>query len=218
MALINCSECRTEISKTAATCPKCGNSIRAIGAGPVGRKLGGAAAVFFATLIAATFIEGKSADKPVQGSTAVSGGAVVLQAASSNTANTAAQTPAPTESTPPAAANRVAETAIPPASVPTTAMSAGAAKPSFDCAHVHSTPERLICGNPELAAHDRDLAVVFARARAAANDQAAFKEQERQRWNYRERTCRDKDCLVRWYADQKADLTQIAATGNVPGS
>ncbi|MGI4815868.1 MAG: OB-fold protein [Janthinobacterium lividum] len=85
--------------------------------------------------------------------------------------------------------------------------------PSFDCAVAKSVAEQLICGDDQLAALDRDLDVVYRRAKAAAIDQSAFKESVRQEWNYREQTCHDKDCLVRWYAAQEQNFSQIAATG-----
>ncbi len=86
---------------------------------------------------------------------------------------------------------------------------------SFDCSKARSDAEHLICSDPELAADDVELARIYAKAKAAATDQAAFKERIRQQWNYRERNCHDRDCVARWYADQKVALTQIAETGNV---
>lgn len=126
------------------------------------------------------------------------------------------QTAAPSAPTEPALGAQAADTSSPPG--PMAAALSESTTPSFDCAKAHSTSEMLICGDPELAAADRDLAIVYTRAKAAATDQAAFKERVRQQWNYRERTCRDKDCVVRWYADQKAALTQIAETGKVDGA
>lgn len=86
---------------------------------------------------------------------------------------------------------------------------------SFDCSAAHSIPEYLICHDPELAASDRELATLYQQAKAAAQDPDAFKERTRKQWNYREKNCRDKDCLVSWYAYQKDALTKIAQTGNI---
>lgn len=86
---------------------------------------------------------------------------------------------------------------------------------SFDCTKARSDAEHLICGDLELAADDVQLATMFAKAKAAVTDQAAFRERTRQQWNYREQYCHDRSCLVRWYADQKTALTQIAETGRV---
>lgn len=46
-------------------------------------------------------------------------------------------------------------------------------------------------------------------------DKAAFNERVRKRWNFREKNCRDKACLVSWYAYRKRVLTKIAQTGDV---
>ncbi|WP_155257304.1 MULTISPECIES: hypothetical protein [Burkholderia] len=53
------------------------------------------------------------------------------------------------------------------------------------------------------------------KANAAVTNQAAFRERTREQWNYREKTCHDRECLVRWYADQKNALSEIATTGVV---
>jgi hypothetical protein len=86
---------------------------------------------------------------------------------------------------------------------------------SFDCSQARSDAEHLICSDPELAADDVELAGIFAKAKAVVADQAAFRERTRQQWNYREQICRDRNCLVRWYADQKVALSQIAQSGRV---
>jgi hypothetical protein len=93
-----------------------------------------------------------------------------------------------------------------------------ALQPSFDCSKAQSDAEHIICSDPELAADDVELASIYAKAKAAARDEAAFRERTRAEWTYREQTCRDRECLVRWYADQKAALLQIAGTGNVAGN
>ncbi|WP_082163570.1 lysozyme inhibitor LprI family protein [Caballeronia mineralivorans] len=86
---------------------------------------------------------------------------------------------------------------------------------SFNCAKARSDAEHLICQDAELAADDVELAATFAKAKAAVTDQAALRERTRREWNFREQSCHDRNCLVRWYADQKTVLTQIAQTGNV---
>ena len=85
---------------------------------------------------------------------------------------------------------------------------------SFDCSKARSDAEHLICSDAELAADDVELASIYAKAKAAAADQVAFKERTRAEWNYREQNCHDRDCLVNWYADQKTALQRIADTGN----
>ncbi|WP_321859899.1 DUF4236 domain-containing protein [Burkholderia cenocepacia] len=86
---------------------------------------------------------------------------------------------------------------------------------SFDCSKSHSDAEHLICSDATLAAADVELADIYTKAKAAVTDQAAFRERTRGQWNYREKTCHDRECLVRWYADQKNALGEIAATGVV---
>ncbi|BCZ81920.1 hypothetical protein PTKU64_55950 [Paraburkholderia terrae] len=92
------------------------------------------------------------------------------------------------------------------------------AQPSFDCTKARSDAEHLICADAELAAADVELAALYAKAKAAATDQAAFKERTRTEWNYREQNCHDRECLSRWYADQKVALSEIAQSGTVPGN
>ncbi|MBF3850967.1 hypothetical protein ISG21_36550, partial [Burkholderia pseudomallei] len=80
---------------------------------------------------------------------------------------------------------------------------------------VGSIPEYLICHDPELAASDRELANIYQQAKDAVPDKAAFAARTRRQWNFRQRNCRDKPCLVSWYAYQKETLTKIAQTGDV---
>ncbi|RKR36205.1 hypothetical protein [Paraburkholderia sp. BL17N1] len=87
--------------------------------------------------------------------------------------------------------------------------------PSFDCSKARSDAEHLICSDPELASDDVALASIFVMAKAAVVDQTGFKERVRRQWNYREQNCHDRECLLRWYADQKAALSQIAQTGRL---
>jgi uncharacterized protein len=89
-------------------------------------------------------------------------------------------------------------------------LTANAVTPGFDCSKAKSIPEYLICHDPELAASDRDLASVYQLAKVAALDKTAFAERTRKQWNYREKNCHDKECLVAWYAYQKNVLTKIA--------
>ncbi|WP_253959047.1 lysozyme inhibitor LprI family protein [Paraburkholderia fungorum] len=101
---------------------------------------------------------------------------------------------------------------IPPTMVP---PSTASITPSFDCSKARSDAEHLICSDPELASDDVALASIFVRAKAAVVDQTGFKERVRQQWNYREQNCHDRECLLRWYADQKSALSQIAQTGRL---
>lgn len=91
-----------------------------------------------------------------------------------------------------------------------------AMKTSFDCAKARSDAEHLICTDAQLAAADVDLANLFAIAKAAATGQDAFQEHAREQWNYRERSCHDRDCLLQWYANQRQWLTNIVSNPNGP--
>ncbi|QVN15022.1 DUF4236 domain-containing protein [Burkholderia sp. LAS2] len=97
----------------------------------------------------------------------------------------------------------------------TTAALSATYPTSFDCSKSRSDAEHLICNDAALAAADVELADIYTKAKAAVTDQAAFRERTRGQWNYRERKCHDRECLVRWYADQKNALGEIAATGVV---
>lgn len=84
---------------------------------------------------------------------------------------------------------------------------------SFDCTKAKSDAEHLICTDPTLAAADVDLARLYAAARAVVTNRMAFQERVRQQWNYREQVCHDRDCLMRWYNDEKIVMSHIEATG-----
>jgi len=47
---------------------------------------------------------------------------------------------------------------------------------------------------------------VYARAKNAAADDAAFRRQNSEEWRRREATCRDRECLLRWYANRHDQL------------
>ncbi len=83
----------------------------------------------------------------------------------------------------------------------------GSAKPSFDCGKARSYAERTICSDAQLTQLDQDVSRLHARARLSATDPAAFRRQNDAEWRRRERTCRDRSCLVRWYNDRRQQLT-----------
>lgn len=78
--------------------------------------------------------------------------------------------------------------------------------PSFDCRRARSYSERTICADSELARLDRDLGRLHARAKSAAMDSAAFRRRNDREWQRRESSCRDRDCLMRWYAERRNQL------------
>jgi len=77
---------------------------------------------------------------------------------------------------------------------------------SFDCNKAHSVSEKLICSDPELSRLDNELATIYYKAKDAAQDKKAFAAENSLRWNQREQTCTDKDCLISWYTARKAEL------------
>jgi uncharacterized protein YecT (DUF1311 family) len=83
------------------------------------------------------------------------------------------------------------------------------AGPSFDCAKARSVPEKMICSDAELARLDRELGRVYAQAKNAAADSAAFRRQNSEEWRRREATCRDRECLLRWYGNRYDQLMQV---------
>ncbi len=97
------------------------------------------------------------------------------------------------------------------------------AQPSFDCGKARSVSERLICGNPELAALDRGLAqhFDFVRGSLAEGNRKAFASEARKAWQAREAHCRDVACLSEWYRTRNTQLDAwdarlAAAAANAP--
>jgi uncharacterized protein len=100
--------------------------------------------------------------------------------------------------------------ADPPASLPTRTP-----KPSFDCARAHSQAERLICGDAELAALDRDYATVYEKALSLTSDRTRFLRENRGELRRREHTCVERVCLINWYAARTQALSKVVATPEI---
>ncbi|MEO5672416.1 MAG: hypothetical protein ABIR26_17145 [Ramlibacter sp.] len=79
-------------------------------------------------------------------------------------------------------------------------------RPSFDCSRARSRAERLICSDPELAQLDRDLGRLHSRVRDEVADPAGFRRRSEEQWRVRESVCRDKECLLDWYAERREQL------------
>jgi hypothetical protein len=79
-------------------------------------------------------------------------------------------------------------------------------RPSFDCAKAHSRPERIICSDEQLAQLDRELGQLYSRAKARSADPADFKRRSDAEWRRREATCSDRQCLLGWYVQRRAQL------------
>jgi hypothetical protein len=93
------------------------------------------------------------------------------------------------------------------AKAPAPQQRAALVKPSFDCRKARSYSEKTICSDAVLAQLDRDTGRLHAKAKKAAHDPAAFKRQNDAEWRRREKTCHDRGCLLRWYADRRQQLT-----------
>jgi hypothetical protein len=93
---------------------------------------------------------------------------------------------------------------------------AASPKPSFDCRKARSYSERTICSDRHLAQLDRDLGRLHARAKQAARDPAAFRRQNDAEWHRREKTCRDRACLLRWYAERRQQLAASLGQASPP--
>jgi hypothetical protein len=90
--------------------------------------------------------------------------------------------------------------------------------PSFDCRLARSVTERLICADEDLARQDRELGGMHQRAKQAAADPRAFQRQSDAEWRRREETCRDRECLQRWYAQRRVALAPGGAQGPATAS
>ncbi|MDB5742542.1 MAG: hypothetical protein JWR68_857 [Polaromonas sp.] len=106
--------------------------------------------------------------------------------------------------------------ALPSSATPSPSAATRRPQPSFDCRRARSVSEKLICSDDELARLDRELGQVYARARNAAPNRAAFRRQQEEEWRRREATCQDRDCLLRWYAQRHDQLTNDLSKGAEP--
>lgn len=97
------------------------------------------------------------------------------------------------------------------------AISATANATSFDCSKTKAPADQTICTNPVLSQKDDALAALFAKAKAAAIDKKAFREEQRLAWNWRQKNCVDPACLNSWYTERTTALSHVVATGSVAG-
>lgn len=125
-------------------------------------------------------------------------------AAQAATPRTADPIPAP----PPLAKPRPrpAEVAVVSAPVRQATGEATRTRPSFDCGKARSASEKIICSDAELAQLDRELGRLHARAKASTSDAVGFRRQNDFEWRRRESTCRDRECLLDWYANRRDQL------------
>jgi hypothetical protein len=77
---------------------------------------------------------------------------------------------------------------------------------SFNCRKARSATEKMICSDAQLARLDSELGWLHARASNSSRNTWAFRQQSEQEWKRREATCRDRECLVRWYTQRRHQL------------
>lgn len=86
---------------------------------------------------------------------------------------------------------------------------------SFDCVKANSKAEILICSDEQLAALDYKLSETFWMAKKAAEDKDAFLKYSRDSWRAREKSCHNKECLLRWYQTRNKELEYTIETGKI---
>ena len=136
-------------------------------------------------------------EKPVQ----VQAGAL----ASLGVQGSPSSSPVPVAS-PPVRKVEVAKATLPASEAPQDQPPGMRSDASFDCSRARSTPEKMICSDAQLFQLNHEVGRVYARARDAAPDRAAFRRQNDLEASRRESICRDRGCLLRWYAYRRDQL------------
>ena len=107
---------------------------------------------------------------------------------------------------PPVRRVEVAKAAVPASEAPQNQRPGMRSDASFDCSRARSAPEKMICSDAELFQLNHEVGRVYARAKNAAPDRAAFRRQNDVEASRRESICRDRGCLLRWYAYRRDQL------------
>ena len=125
------------------------------------------------------------------------------------------------QSAPPPVATRSPAAAPPPVAAPRpvappppSVRPQASARPSFNCANARTRGERAVCGDPGLAALDRQMAAQY-RSAFAASDRETRAELERSRGNFlafRDR-CPSDACIVDTYRGRMREIRDIAGEG-----
>lgn len=95
------------------------------------------------------------------------------------------------------------------------------AAPSFNCKLARSTAEKLICANEDIARLDVKLSIAYKAAKSRVKNMqfsiegketpaSWFKKNSNREWRWRERNCKNKKCLQRWYVKRQALMEWIA--------
>lgn len=87
-------------------------------------------------------------------------------------------------------------------------------KPSFDCSKAKSVAENLICSDRGLSELDSQFAIAFKLAKEASANSDEFKQNSKNAWIYREKNCKDKECLINWYESRNNYFKTLTRSGN----
>jgi hypothetical protein len=79
--------------------------------------------------------------------------------------------------------------------------------PSFNCANARTKPDLIICRDRELSRLDLAFSILYKKAMSAAPDRALFVRDNRRELRNRQRTCMDRECLLKWYSDRTEALS-----------
>jgi len=107
---------------------------------------------------------------------------------------------------PPVRKVEVAKAALPASEEPQDERPGMRSDASFDCSRARSAPEKMICSDAELFQLNHEVGRVYARAKNATTDRAAFRRQNDVEARRRESICRDRGSLQRWYAYRRDQL------------
>src|SRR5690348_10352800 len=81
---------------------------------------------------------------------------------------------------------------------------------SFDCATAKTYADKLVCKDPQLSAMDDKLDVYYRKVEATTPDKDAFKNNMIAAWLDRDARCHDRACVVQWYNNRIALLSDPA--------
>ena len=124
-----------------------------------------------------------------------------MSSTASATATATATAPAPVPAPVPAPAPV-------PVPVPVPQANNSPFAPSFDCAKANTGPERLICGDRDLAKLDVDVSQAYSKAREKTSDKNQIRT-EQQNWMKNSRNaCSDKDCMSKAMTQRIQELSK----------
>ena len=107
---------------------------------------------------------------------------------------------------PPVRRVEVAKAAVPASEAPQEQRPGMRSDASFDCSRARSALEKMICSDAQLFQLNHEVGRMYARAKNATADRAAFRRQNDLEASRRESICRDRGCLLRWYAYRRDQL------------